>query len=889
MSATAAWIASVVLAALPLQGVRPPPLQPATWRSPSGTWTLDVDPTSRLGAGESECRASRSGVEVWRRRLPFTLRGGSIDDLGRVAGYAYDKGWNGVGPDGNFVIAVLSPAGEVLARHETPMQSGRGIHGAPTPTVVGWIHDNTRERVLARLREEDRDGSIEAWQILDLSSGSRVDAFQPAKRADWDDGRRGSIVDVELLSDSGNFTVCWVFAADGIDPACPDMRVSVVDATGRTLARLDFLGAFDDVGRNASGESMWRTIWGKGTLSGSSGDGCFEVWLPDPGERAQLLFAPGVDGSPARIDVLGRERFEPARPAVPGREPETVEEPLELALLAETALQVPRASEQSPIRDIAAFGIAGPGTLQIVRWDDRTSGGYTSLILDEEGRVLAERAFGPFGSERVQSWWSLGKGKWLVWPAAVRIDTRTGSKEPFHAGGFRNVTAAAGAPDGGFVVLGERGFLSSGLHPVLAAYDAAGVQRWSARTGRHDAADLAVDRAGRVAVVSPGADLLELFGTDGSAQRTVDLAQRWGHDPRYVHAIEADTEGGFVVVESPSDTHVLHLATDGSIRAKITPRSPEGSTDVQFPRYLRVAEDGRLWTSDGRALFRLGADGTADRRLGGVRDVDALDHPGTGAIDRVGRLAIRDDATRAVHVFDRHGARLFVAEARPEDFAGARSSREGEIASDFEGNLYVRSHALEAGWLGLDAEGRRLGAVDLGGRSMYVPYDVHFVPGVARYWRVVSRWEGDSAVLFDLERRDLLHIDRRPDRDWFWTLRKLSVAPSGAIAAVDGEHDSQTGEDLLLYEPGGDPLACIDLPTGFYTSQLAHGGGWIALASYAHDELLLVSASDRSPRWVRPPPDWSGRGARAVGFSPDGSELWLLNVAKLKLWRYALP
>ena len=124
------------------------PLQPWSDQSSSGTWRLEVDPTERLGAGPGRHRVLRAGELVWSKRLPFTLHGGLIDDLGFVVGYGYDEGWNGVAPSGAFFVATLSPEGAVLARHEWPMISGYGIHSAPDPRVAGLVHDALRRRVV---------------------------------------------------------------------------------------------------------------------------------------------------------------------------------------------------------------------------------------------------------------------------------------------------------------------------------------------------------------------------------------------------------------------------------------------------------------------------------------------------------------------------------------------------------------------------------------------------------------------------------------------------------------------------------------------------------------------------------------------------------------------
>jgi hypothetical protein len=889
--APTAWLlAASVAVAFPQASLGVGPLQPTTYGSPSGTCTLAVDPTTRLGAGAADCRVVNADGVAWERRLPFTLRGACIDDDGYAAGYGYDQGWNGVTPNGQFLIAVLSPSGDVLARHDWPMQSGRGIHSAPVPRVRELVHDAQRRNVLVRVEDEDREGAFESWRVVDLQSGALVESIRPEQRADWNGGRPGSIVDVALLPGTGCYAVCWRFAVDGVSSACADMRLSVVDSAGRTQAELDFPGELGNVGY-----SLWRTIWTRGTLRIATSEGRFDLWLPSSRALAHLRFVREAPHSTGKLELLGRAPFTPdaGTGAPPG--PQPVAARLELALVAETELDAFQSSEPGPIRDIAAIGIEGPGRLQIirledrniVRMDDRETGRFTSLVLDEDGHVLTERGFGPFEADQPWQWWSLGAGRWLTWPGPVLFDTRLGTAEALTSSGFRDVDGAVGMPGGGFVVLGDRAALFAGVGPALAAYDASGKQLWVVRPRSHAADDVAADSVGRIAVACPWSDVLELFGSDGSALASLDLAELWGRNPSYVARLECDLDGGFLVQESPSAPEVLQLAGDGSIRATIVPRAPDGSTDTKLARNLKVAADGRLWTTDGRALFRLGADGKADRVLGSERVVEVLGAPAQAVIDPLGRLAIRDGATRAVHVFDPHGSRLFAAAGLPGDFEG--HSNEGDIAVDREGRLHLSTLVFEGGWLAFDAQGARLGPVDLGGWNQYVPYGVAFAPGTPSYWRIRTTWERQSAVRFELDGREITSIDRRPDRRWFESLQRLAVSPAGHVAVVEETPHSGAGAQLLLYEASGHPRAQIALPSDFDPHRVAHGGRWIALTSFAHADVLLVSDAEHSLHWLRPPTGWDAQRDGVIGFSPNGSELWLLHAAGLKLWRFALP
>src|SRR5688572_8964421 len=64
----------------------PPILQPASYVSPSGSWTLRVDPTDPKGEGPCRYELTRLGARVADSELPFTLSNAAIDDRGYSAG-----------------------------------------------------------------------------------------------------------------------------------------------------------------------------------------------------------------------------------------------------------------------------------------------------------------------------------------------------------------------------------------------------------------------------------------------------------------------------------------------------------------------------------------------------------------------------------------------------------------------------------------------------------------------------------------------------------------------------------------------------------------------------------------------------------------------------------
>ena len=94
---------------------------------------LFVDPSDCHGSGPASYRMSREGEQVWARTIPFTLRDVVVLDDGVAAGYAYPNG--GYPPNGELVVAVLGPDGEVRGM-ERIERLWTVPHGASDPTAI---------------------------------------------------------------------------------------------------------------------------------------------------------------------------------------------------------------------------------------------------------------------------------------------------------------------------------------------------------------------------------------------------------------------------------------------------------------------------------------------------------------------------------------------------------------------------------------------------------------------------------------------------------------------------------------------------------------------------------------------------------------------------------
>lgn len=749
---------------------------------------------------------------------------------------------------------------------------------------------------MVRVMTHDRRGPFEEWRIVELESGRLVDSYRPDERAGFVAERHASVVDMLPIPGTQLYAACWRTSIAPDDSRAHDLGVTVLGWDGKQVAALDLPEELDVAGHP---KGLWQEVWSRGTLLPVDRELGFAVWLPKSAVRVDYGMKELPGEAKWLIEELARKPYNPSD-AAKAEPPSEAHEP---RLLERVDFQVPPRAEPGPIRDIMAFGFASPGRLQAVRCDDGERGVFTCLLLDEQGDVLFERQLEPLDAERPRqsAWWPIGGGRWLVTrdagqvfrSAEAMLVDAAGEVQTGLCAGFADVTAVAEGPNGGFVVLGRhyevRSAITQGAGKAVASYDLAGSRRWLASLdgGQEEpnaldsSDDVAVTPSGVVAVVDPWEDALGLIGPDGSFLARLELAGLWDHNPSYVALIAPDGEAGFLVVEQSSSPIVRRIGLDGRIRSSVSPRYADGAKHDLLPRHLQRAPDGRLWTTDQQVLLRLEEDGVADLALGRTHAAELLDDPRSAVIDPLGRALLFDASTRAVHAFDRTGARLFVAPSLPQDFEGDYG--EGDIVGSFDGRLFVKTQSFEEGWLGFDSTGKRMGPVDLGGRSELASLDsVAFTPA-GSFW-VHRSQDREFAFLRDEEGNELDRIERRSDRRWFERLRALAVAYSGQVAVLE-DLDYSGGTAVSWFDARGRPLGQLELPATHPGDSIAYSGEWIAVHSSQAQSIWLVQTAKTRLMRMLPPDGW----INAIGFSPDGRELWLVQPSERALLRYALP
>ena len=98
---------------------------PKNYRSPSGEFTLSVEPSDRFGRGATRYALIRDGVRLWARDHPFALQDAAVTDEGWVVGWAQTKD-ESVTPSVNLYLHfVLDEAGEVARRDQWSLAQPR--------------------------------------------------------------------------------------------------------------------------------------------------------------------------------------------------------------------------------------------------------------------------------------------------------------------------------------------------------------------------------------------------------------------------------------------------------------------------------------------------------------------------------------------------------------------------------------------------------------------------------------------------------------------------------------------------------------------------------------------------------------------------------------------
>lgn len=838
-----------------------PALEPTTYASPDGGFTVTIDPSRRDGGGEAHYVMRRGGGVVWEATHPFTLRKAVVADDGTVGGFGYSNGYEAFDDAGDLLIATIDPAGKPLHVDRIARAQSRKLHGYPEPVASGVLLQPAQRRFVIRMAEDPG----EQWLTYSLADGIRsgsVDVEGPTVAARHVEAAR-QLVGVPLT------VVQWFRAGEGSGQACPHAPVSgrvlqTGDEGGTTFALLD-----------ADAVPVWTLHWPRGedrdahAIADVDAKGRFA--LRDA--QTQIDYAVEADATGGWIVR------ETGRSVVPPVAKHSIEQIPAVRAKPLGTIRLRAAEAKSTIAGVVDFAFDAHGRVGVLA---RTQG-TMELVVFEDGRTETARVALPdlrTDSPALLAW--RGGTHWLAVQAwsgvrapAFDVDVAMGTATPvaFDADTVRALTVTK---DGSTVMLaagdsGER----------VVAFDREGRKRWTIEAGGADAQLLSPEDVSAyedgIVVLENVTNRLKVYGPDGRHRRTIELARTWGRAPQYATAVVADGDG-FLVHDVDASPSLVWTEADGTIADGMKPSRTDGSTLVPAGK-PRIDRDGEVWVSDGDALYRLQYDGDVDHVLGEEPTADML---GDAAAMFVGphALYVVDRRTGAVHVFDRSGRPRRIC--RPAPYDHATEVFDPSVAVFDDGTVFVgRDDDDGVSFVHYAADCTRIGraSIDIGGEVSQKWYPQ---PRTGARWVVGYR----DAYLVDRDGKVERRIERSADRRWLHVPGTASVAADGSIAILsDGWGDPR----ISTFAADGTPLATWAVPRQVLgmDGRLAYDGRRVAVmvsSEAGRRSHLLVSDAQ------------GGRGVRIGMDDPDSAltvhlvdgELWTFD-RRRTITRYAVP
>jgi hypothetical protein len=465
------------------------PLQPATYRSRSGEFELDIDPARADRKGPALYALRRNGMAIWKREHPFALQDAVVSNSGIVAGEGVTSSPADPWGNGDLILAVFSAEGEVETCERFPLTMIGGPEWSSTrPIVVDLFVQEDLRRVVFRgwdfrdPREERRDGI--AWWAYDLAGGPclwKRWREKPMQRP------RGSYREVEAtaLPGTGLALVYWM----GCDPpegswSCNDGAVfSLLDAELKEVWQLRLPEDYAAEENERAAQALRREIRSTGAILATEFPGVFELRFVASRERVRFVARPDSSSEAGwRVEELERSPYLPSLPV-----PRNLPSPITLERLPSVGLENASGPKETAVWDVLAFAFGEDESFHLLR-----KGGDDNLIdwahVDRNGIALAEALIrNPIRNPHYLHWARLRNGAWVgLTPdpseygrtRCFRISPDVQVLDELPHLDATVVTALAPGPAGGFVAIHGR-VVGTTFVEQVSSHDAQGQLRWS--------------------------------------------------------------------------------------------------------------------------------------------------------------------------------------------------------------------------------------------------------------------------------------------------------------------------------------------------------------------------------------------------------------------------
>ncbi|MCE5267171.1 MAG: hypothetical protein LLG00_04740, partial [Planctomycetaceae bacterium] len=569
----------------------PPALNPKTYTSPSGVYSLYVDPTEMYGQGKGNCRLMKNGKTIWARTLPYTFCEAILTDNGQVAGYAYTNGREGFSREndshGHFIIAVLGADGKALTEEKHWREASSYPDGSPTPLVAGIVTDRSNQRFVVRIMAPDVNRGDEEWWVHSLTDGKRLVVLNPhpTTRGQWSDNER--LFDARSVPSTPLVLTHW--SKFDKEHGAVFTLVDLNDSDAKPVWTLALDGDYSVPGNDKAEDAIWEHVREHGVIFEAKEPSRFAIHAVKPRQRIDYSVQKRAGGG-WLVKEVRRTPYEFPRPDAAQKTPAFPE--IELKEVAAVRLRGGQQRNESVIRDIWEFDFDKNGNLGAL--SARRNEEPHLLYLTQRGEVLKDLRV-PLGKPLPSGKYSgpvgIGDGKFVLTISGYGEHDKTRCfVADFDAGTVKelthfrspNITALAGFPDGRFAALtvSSAGYTwSHGLN----LFDAEGKLVWDkVEWGSNKPGDLLspedLCRYGddSIAVLDVIRHTVQLFDASGKFVRRIDLEKAWKREPNHPSHIAADRQGNFAICDFNAQFPLVQTDSNGQIQHQCTVKFANG-------------------------------------------------------------------------------------------------------------------------------------------------------------------------------------------------------------------------------------------------------------------------------------------------------------------------
>lgn len=395
----------------------PPVLNPKTHVSPSGAYSLAVDPTDLYGRGPADYRFTREGKTVWARRMPYSLWQAVVTDSGHVAGYGYTHGWRGFsekgyddGP-GEFIVSLLSPDGKALNEEQHKREQSRFLHAPPNPLVHGILLDASNRRFVLRVADPDVNRRIEQWWVYDMEMGKRIGTLEPGRATQNQEGKETRVIlGAAAVSGTPLVLTSWLKYAWRNSGGVFTL-VDLNDSKAKPVWSLTLDGDYSMPQDEKAEDALRGRIRKKGVILSSDKPAGFAIHAVKQRQRIDFSVRKTSNGT-WQVRETSRTPYEfPSESAPEAR----TFPPIKLEELAVVRLRGSEARKESPIRDVRGFGFGADGKMCLLSVPRRADPHL--LQITQQGKILNDLRLPVRELPKVVDWSnpvSVGAGRFVV-------------------------------------------------------------------------------------------------------------------------------------------------------------------------------------------------------------------------------------------------------------------------------------------------------------------------------------------------------------------------------------------------------------------------------------------------------------------------------------------